>query len=175
MEKICNRCGILLTEENWEITKKNGREYLRSSCRPCKNKFDYTRCREIPERYERKKETNRLARHNPDKRARFSLTDSQSYDTIRSLDNDLNLTFVTKLLSNGCFYCGSTHRVGLDRKDNSLGHIQSNVVPACIRCNFIRRGMPYEAWILLVPTIRIIYDRNLLGEWSGGFNHHNKR
>ncbi len=54
----------------------------------------------------------------------------------------------------------------LDRKDNTLGHVMSNVVPSCYRCNMFRRDMPYEAWLIMAITMREVADRGLLGDWG---------
>ena len=67
-----------------------------------------------------------------------------------------------RLTSQPCFYCGlqpSMVKVakrseftytGIDRKDNSLGYIPGNVLPACQPCNFAKGRMSYGefmAWI----------------------------
>jgi hypothetical protein len=55
----------------------------------------------------------------------------------------------------------------LDRKDNDRGHTQDNVVPACIRCNYIRRHTPYEAWLCMVPGVRRARKEGFFGDWTG--------
>lgn len=43
------------------------------------------------------------------------------------------------LIQQPCFHCGTTDvPIGLDRIDNSFGHIKGNVVPSCRACNFAR-------------------------------------
>jgi hypothetical protein len=68
------------------------------------------------------------------------------------------------LTSSACFYCGcppsKAYRCnevsgefvynGIDRKDNSLGYIPGNVLPACQACNFAKGRMSFDdflAWI----------------------------
>ena len=53
-----------------------------------------------------------------------------------------------------CNYCGVTELsstgYGLDRKDNSVGYILSNVVPCCRVCNVAKNNQTFEefaAWI----------------------------
>lgn len=58
-------------------------------------------------------------------------------------------------------------RMTLDRIDNNLGHIVSNVLGACLRCNYMRRDMPFGAWQKIVPTIKQIRCDGLFGEWTG--------
>jgi hypothetical protein len=92
--------------------------------------------------------------------------DSRSTDKKLCRENDLTLEFVKDLLGRGCQYCGETDmRMTLDRIDNSLGHTQQNVVPACIRCNLVRRDMPYEAWSLVATAMREARKNQLFGGW----------
>jgi hypothetical protein len=55
----------------------------------------------------------------------------------------------------------------LDRIDNSKGHTRDNVVPACIRCNYARRNMPYEAWLCLTDGMKRARELGLFKEWTG--------
>jgi hypothetical protein len=55
----------------------------------------------------------------------------------------------------------------LDRVDNSIGHIKSNVVPACTRCNYTRRDMPYEAWLLIAKSMRKAREAGMFDNWTG--------
>jgi len=96
------------------------------------------------------------------------LTDSRKSDRKKSLSNNLTKEFLSGVLSQPCSYCGETTlRMTLDRIDNSLGHLQSNVVPACIRCNYARRAMPHKAWLCLVPGMREARGKGLFGDWTG--------
>jgi endonuclease I len=54
----------------------------------------------------------------------------------------------------------------LDRIDNIIGHIKSNVVVACLRCNSIRSNMPYEAWLSVVPAIKTTKQNGLFKGWK---------
>lgn len=61
----------------------------------------------------------------------------------RKKGQEFALTFneYTNLISKTCHYCHSDlspYGIGLDRLDNSLGYIPSNVVPCCPSCNRIR-------------------------------------
>jgi len=101
------------------------------------------------------------------------VTDSRSSDKKRGRPgNDLNRDFVAALIRQGCCYCGETEmRITLDRIDNSLAHTRANVLPACLRCNYMRGSMPYEAWLHLVPAVRQAREFGLFGAWrSQPFN-----
>ena len=82
------------------------------------------------------------------------------------MGNDLTVEFVEGILSS-CSYCGETEKIQLsiDRIDNKRGHLQDNVVPACVRCNIVRRDMPYEAWLMLAPAMKKAKEAGLLGDW----------
>lgn len=80
--------------------------------------------------------------------------------------NDLDESFVKEFIKDGCFYCGNNSiLITLDRIDNSKSHTRDNVLPCCIRCNLIRRDMPYEAWIKLVPIIKELTVSGMFGDW----------
>ena len=48
-----------------------------------------------------------------------------------------------------CVYCGESdwHKLGCDRKDNSLPHTPSNVVPCCEACNKKRGRKLFEEFV----------------------------
>lgn len=53
-----------------------------------------------------------------------------------------------------CFYCGRLiETIGLDRIDNHLGYIETNVIPCCIRCNKMKKDMEYNKFIELCKLI----------------------
>jgi len=80
--------------------------------------------------------------------------------------NDLDREFVRDLIQNGCSYCGSKSlRITLDRIDNNKAHMKDNVIPACIRCNYVRNDMPYEAWKQFIPVIKLVTEMGIFGEW----------
>lgn len=56
----------------------------------------------------------------------------------------------------------------LDRIDNSLGHLQSNVLPSCERCNMVRRDMPFPAWLVVSKGMKEAYESGLFEGWVGG-------
>jgi hypothetical protein len=111
---------------------------------------------------------NRSYRLDPSKVARFILSDSRGSDKLRGFDNDLDSEWIKVQIAHGCNYCGAVHlRMTLDRIDNDLGHVKSNLVPACIRCNYLRRDMPYKAWLHIVPSLRSANSLGLYGDWTG--------
>jgi hypothetical protein len=162
---ICYVCS-----EDKKITEF---ESGRKQCKKCKNINSYKKKKENGY-YELIKNRQKIRRQDIKYRCLIILKDSKSYDSTNFLENDLTVEFIEKIIDNGCSYCGTNKmKIGLDRIDNNIGHLMSNVVSACTRCNFIRGTMPYKAWIVLVPSIKYAYDNNLFGNWIPGC-HKNK-
>lgn len=55
----------------------------------------------------------------------------------RGLEFTLTLDEFITLVMQPCVYCGAvpTERNGIDRVDNAVGYVASNVVPCCFTCN----------------------------------------
>ena len=82
----------------------------------------------------------RKYRTDPSKYYMFIYTESRRNDFKKGRSNDLTKEFIRNLIGNPCQYCGEDKtRITLDRIDNLIGHMQANVVPCCMRCNYIRR------------------------------------
>lgn len=114
---------------------------------------------------EKRRKQKRL---DPSWRPYWIFSDSKKKDRARDHSFDLDIPFVRDLINNGCLYCGETElQMTLDRKDNTKGHTRENVVPACVRCNFMRRDMPWAAWISLVAAVRLARQDGLFGDWLG--------
>jgi len=125
-------------------------------------------CRD-PKIYQKSAQRQKVRRLNPLERATFILVDSRREDKKKNRDNDLTKEYIQELIDNGCFYCGrSNHKMTLDRVDNQIGHMQTNVVPSCIQCNYIRRDMPWEAWLIVSKSVKEVIEQNLLEGWKAG-------
>ena len=170
----CNLCGLCEPEVSFELRRVNGKMYKRHACRGCirkyKKQYPTVTSEEARKRQKLKqKAVSSFLRGVKSHTARFVFSSSRASDKRLNRENDLTLDFVEKLLGpNECMYCGDTEvKVTLDRIDNSLGHLKSNVNPACVRCNGIRGNMPYDAWVELVPKIREIREKGMLDGWIG--------
>ena len=64
--------------------------------------------------------------------------------------NFMTLETFVSLVSQSCHWCGRTperaNGMGVDRKDNSLGHVEGNLHPCCSICNYSRRHASPEEW-----------------------------
>ena len=97
--------------------------------------------------------------------------DARKADRRGGREHDLDRPFVSALISGPCEYCGDqVLRRTVDRIDNSLGHLRTNVVCACERCNYVRRDMPYQAWLVLSQAMRDAREQGLFGEWTGAIH-----
>ena len=151
--KKCRHCGETDPDKLYRnYYKKQNVIYLQNVCKVCRSQIS-------SQRSQNRRKSGSFVEN-------FILIDSRRFDKKRGLRNDLTLDFICSEISKGCSYCGDVNiRMTLDRVDNSIGHLMSNVVPACIRCNYIRRDMPYQAWNILVPRIREVFKKGLFGDW----------
>lgn len=172
VEIICKKCGKTKPEIDFPLNRTNGKQYRKTTCTACDNKDRINRKLTPPVRTEQfKKRVNEASsrwRYKPENRASVIVTDSRGSDRVRGMSCDLDVEWVKELISKGCSYCGETQiLIGLDRLDNSIGHLKSNVVPACGRCNYLRRDMPYKAWETIVPAIKEAREKGLFKGWDG--------
>lgn len=158
--KICDKCHKELEVEKFEWTNKC-KKYRRNTCMACR--------RLRPCRANHKQKVNAYQRRYRSTHPAWAiLRDSQQSDKKKSLSNDLDLEYVGLQINQPCSYCGETKlRMTLDRIDNSIGHLKSNVIPACIRCNYTRGSMPYDAWLFLVDGMRQARERGAFYNWTG--------
>lgn len=85
----------------------------------------------------------------------------------RALEFKIKKEHFKLLTSSNCYYCDSIPKAiikipnsrqgyiynGVDRKINSLGYTEDNVVPCCKRCNFLKSNVDIEDFLLVIRTI----------------------
>jgi hypothetical protein len=172
--KTCNRCKLELPLSSFSYRRTTTEKlYPASRCRQClyqARKEIRTNRGESPSGYQYRDSVRRCAQDKirrlaGEHREVYLLADCRSSDKKRGFVCDLDREFVIEQINLGCSYCGSHKHMTLDRIDNSVGHVKTNVVPACYRCNMIRRDMPHEAWLMIVPAIRATAESGLFGDW----------
>jgi hypothetical protein len=166
-ERHCEECNATkpISAFRQKRDSRNGAIYITYDCRSCYNNSrkpkntEYELMRSARIANERKNGINR---------ASYILIDYKNKDKKRDMDNDLTLDFISMSINKGCLYCGETTiaRLGLDRIDNSIGHLQMNVVPCCRLCNFTKKDMPHEAWLFIAPKIKEARNLGLFGDWE---------
>ena len=72
---------------------------------------------------------------------------------------ELSIAEFDHVLSLNCVYCGSSSRITVDRRDNSIGYSKENVQPCCYLCNIMKYTHSEEAFL---KHIKRIYDNNFL-------------
>jgi hypothetical protein len=169
---LCKHCGLGEPEVVFYIKKQGERFYRRIICIGCDNlyKKKYPKTEDAKKRESRRKAAKiKISRSNESLRCRYILQDSKRGDKRKSRENDLDREFIRKLIDEGCSYCADREgRMTLDRIDNTLGHIKTNVAASCMRCNYFRRDMPHAAWMMVAPKIRQARLLGLLDGWNPG-------
>lgn len=169
--KQCSVCKIEKDYDDFWMRSQGGKRYPFHSCKQCANaarnirRKDY---REPPtaEAVSRQAARVKLERLNNTNRATYLYQDSRRSDRKKNLDNDLDREFIERALEKPCHYCGAEEgQMTVDRVDNSIGHLKSNVVTACYRCNIVRGSMPFEAWAVIAPAMKEAYNKGLFGDW----------
>ena len=134
-------------------------------CRLCDNKNRVERYKKTPRSRARRDRINAKARGWRKDRLRVDkqiLKDSRGNDKKKNRKNDLTHEFIRLEIMKGCSYCGDIDcRMTLDRIDN--------VIPSCVRCNYIRRDIPFDAWMVMVPSVREARIKGLFRSWDGSW------
>ena len=81
-------------------------------------------------------------------------------DKNKGLTSDIDRDFFDQITVDGCFYCGDKENLGLDRIDNKIGHLKTNVVACCYICNTARNDhFTIDEMKILGSTIRQIKEQ----------------
>ncbi len=170
--KKCNACKKDLNDKEFGEREVNGKKYLRTQCRKCESKkrLKNKKSSELSRENAKKKYNEKIKKMRLEniQTSRWILQDSKYVDKKKGLSNNLDREFIDKLINNKCSYCGEKNiRMTLDRIDNNIGHIKDNVVCSCIRCNYTRGNMPYNAWLVVAKGMKKARALGLFGEWTG--------
>lgn len=171
--KTCTACREEKPTSEFYIRNEKGRAYFKSLCKKCDGvrRSKYRRDSADPikntlraERAKKKKRDERRDNIDPGK---YILKDCRSSDKKKGRIGDLDRSFIDTMISKPCSYCGDiNNKMTLDRIDNDLGHLKSNVVPACYRCNLFRGNMPYQAWICFSPVLKEVRLAGKMDGWN---------
>lgn len=163
----CTYCQAEVDKNHWYWMKDN--RYKANGkwrCRQAK--------RDAGKRYreKRKQDTTRLEANRSYQRqyhqdnkhiARFK--SYVSADKRAGRANNLTREFAFRIMNQPCHYCHIQSAGGLDRFDSNKGHLQTNCVPCCEKCNYILGDMPPQAKLLLQPGLAAIRNQGLLDDW----------
>jgi len=76
-----------------------------------------------------------------------------SYRAKKWTDEIITIEDFKKIISNPCFYCGDTGKVGVDRVNNLKGYSLNNSVSCCKLCNFMKKTMTREDFLNHIEKI----------------------
>ncbi len=169
MEKrICSKCFIEKPIEEFVLNyDKKRKDLYRKVCVKCKGKAQRISILSSPERHNKTKENlkkyHRKHRESGKVKA-YRVVDKRKGRKSITLEEFRTLLFSTPY----CYYCGETNNyiLGLDRKDNTLGHEIANVVICCEKCNHFLTDIPFEAKLVLKEGMKQIKEQNLFKNWE---------
>ncbi len=170
LDKLCPSCETVKSLTAF-YKRPNGKPA--GYCKDCHNgkakeKLKESDVRARKNRTSRSWHKRRRQSQDPQTLAKIILKDCKGSDRKHQREHDLDLATVLKQIIQPCTYCGETTlRMTLDRIDNERGHTKDNVVGACIRCNYTRGAMPYEAWVLVAVGMLAAREAGVFGDWTG--------
>jgi hypothetical protein len=88
-----------------------------------------------------------------DKIASKSFTNYRYQAKKRGYEFTLTRTEFLNIISMPCYWCGSHGKIGVDRKNNTLGYTLENSVPSCKRCNYAKNDMSIDEWTDWIRSI----------------------
>ena len=176
--RVCKVCNNEKHVEQFQLikNKKYARRRVCYSCRWVSEKDKKEIYQASVIRKCKRKQVGRLL---PEKRAYYLAEDMARADRQKGRkEHSISEEWIDNQISQPCSYCKqqlSKTDMTLDRVDNNLGHLEENLVPACKACNYFRRDMPYEAWLILAENMPKIVETGLLNGWSAGAGLRGKR
>lgn len=177
-QRRCIKCKEIkpLTTDNFykEKSRPLGFGY---TCKPCetikaRTKPSYGRLKFFTREQQDNRNTWQRAYYKTVKgRAVQLLKAYQRIDKKQNRRFNLDQPFLIDLFSKPCIYCGdSDSPIGADRVDNEIGHVKTNIVPACGICNIMRGNTFNHAEMLILGQCvkQIKEDRSggLAAVWS---------
>ena len=171
MDKKCTACELVKPLTKFGSRVQKGIRYPATRCYSCRNAIRRAKGQISPSdkacsiRKNEKSKEDRAANLDVPK---LIYWDSRGSDRRKERENDLDIAFIKSLVTKPCAYCGEqpdNTRMTLDRIDNSIGHIKTNVIQACHRCNHIKSDMPKYAWDIIAPSIKQAREVGAFEEW----------
>jgi hypothetical protein len=166
-QKICKQCLLPVDIEKFNLRPSGKRVDI---CNKCRHQNEYAHRKENPELTKKYNDrSNEWARNNRDCQV---VKGSRGHDKAAGrnvdCDNYIDRDWVKNIFEKQCYYCAVEQATGVDRIDSAISHTKDNCVPCCHLCNHLKRDMPYEAWMILVPAVRQAMIAGAFGNWIGG-------
>jgi len=169
--RVCVKCKIEkpLTSEFYSKDKNRfaGFMYKCKSCEKLRRDLRVHRYIDMtPEQKAANRKNNRKYTSHGKGRAVAMINAYRKVDKNVGRTCDLDTDFMlNNIFNKPCSYCGSTDQIGCDRVDNRIGHIRTNVIPACKVCNMVRGNtFSYDEMIKIGLVIKEIRThRTIIG------------
>lgn len=131
------------------IKNYNGFGY---KCKPCLKVLD----RYVPMSEASDKQKEQRKAYKKKKKANLKVNFYKYRDKKKGLICDLDEDFMKENLLKHCVYCGFPS-TGLDRIDNTKGHLKDNCVPCCKECNTARMdNFSFEEMKIIGQAIKLV-------------------
>lgn len=163
--RICNSCKQeKLATSEFFYKDKNKPLGLMYRCKECDKKRPDNR--NSKERYKNMTLEQKLSKKEKAKeysktvkgKAIHKINSYLKYDKTKGFETNISQDFIIKILESNCSYCGYS-ATGIDRLNNSIGHIETNSIPCCKECNIARGdSFTYEEMLIIGKTIKKIKD-----------------
>ena len=167
MDRYCKFCDDTypIPSEHWAARTSRGKKTWR--CRVAKRRAGAryrAKLKQDPIRVQYQKQYQATYHAKHPEVARYKAYVSE--DKRKNREHDLDLEKARAIMTQPCHYCGVPKSGGIDRIDSSLGHLISNSVPCCEKCNFILGDLPYVAKKELKAGLESVYLLGLLDNWD---------
>jgi hypothetical protein len=168
-EKECYYCSVIQNNGFNGIDRKDQTlGYEVNNCVACCKMCNYIKG-SLSEQTFLKRITNILSHNNiicgkfyPNSFSNHKKTSYNGYKSRankKQIDFEINETEFHNIISNPCYLCGKknseTHSNGIDRIDNSIGYIISNLQTCCGECNYMKKDYHIDEFM---NKLKMIYD-----------------
>lgn len=158
----CNTCQKILDLRTTYQSCIEKKDYICKICFKQRQKKRYLIKGEELRKISKEKSRLKRAENNPRFNASQRLGQHRYFDKRKNLPLcNISLNEYINITAKPCEYCNDTvEQRGLDRIDNKVGHLKSNVVSCCTTCNTARMStFSHEEMKLLGETIKKIKEK----------------
>jgi hypothetical protein len=159
--KVCKIC-----KESKDLSKfgsqSRNKSLKRNQCRSCL----YKRERDSMSLVQKKSRKDKIRQWARDNKYHARYKSMVHSDKVRFKCNTISRDSYKGYIKQECHYCERQNCGGVDRMDSSIGHVDSNCVPCCEKCNFILGDLSYSVKINLKCGLKKSYEEGDLKEWK---------
>lgn len=142
LTKVCPRCKQKFPLNAKHFYPRKDRSFgFRPHCISCCKELSKTGWGKTSK--EAKDRKNYVRKFDLHQRANALMSTYRRTDAKKGLAFNIDKITMLRRLDSECVYCGDSYmpNLGLDRVDNSIGHVHSNIVTCCYECNTARSNL----------------------------------